>query len=145
MKLLVGELELVARIILSLLLGGLIGLEREIGKEPAGLRTHMLVALGSTLFTAISFANDTDPTRIAASIVTGIGFLGAGTIFKEQDRVKGLTTAADLWVIAAIGMAVGVGYYFMALVSTLVVLLVLVTKRFFSDRKKQATMKGRVL
>ncbi len=142
----IGELELVVRIILSLLLGGLIGLERELGKEPAGLRTHMLVSLGATLFTIMSFSvSASEPERIAANIVVGIGFLGAGTIFKEQDRVRGLTTAADLWVIAAVGMAIGLGFYFMAVVSTAFVLTVLVGKRLIAEGKRQAALKGRLI
>ncbi len=142
----IGEVELVVRIVLSLLLGGLIGLERELGKEPAGLRTHMLVSLGATLFTIMSFSiGGAEPERIAANIVVGIGFLGAGAIFKEQDRVKGLTTAADLWVIAAVGMAIGLGYYFMAIVSTAFVLAILVAKRLFSEGKRRAAIKGRLL
>ncbi|VVC00445.1 MgtC family protein [uncultured archaeon] len=136
----IGEIELVGRIIFSLLAGGLIGIERELGHEPAGLRTHMLVCLGAMLFTAMSFeaAGTFDPTRIASGIVTGIGFLGAGTIFKDKDRVKGLTTAADLWVIAAIGMAIGFGYYVMAAVSTVLLFGVLSAKKFFIDPKKTA-------
>ena len=135
----ITEFEIIGRVFLALLFGGLIGLEREINKEPAGLRTHMLVCLGSALFTVMSFeaaGQIGDPSRIAAGIVTGIGFLGAGMIFRDHDNVKGLTTAADLWVIAAVGMAVGFGYYTMALISTALVLTVLTAKKVFVEGKK---------
>ncbi|MGH2677187.1 MAG: MgtC/SapB family protein, partial [Actinomycetota bacterium] len=113
------DVELALRLLGAALLGGVIGLEREVRDQPAGFRTHMLVALGSCLFTLISaygfgaFQGDPgvpyDPTRIAAQIVTGIGFLGAGAIIRSGMSVRGLTTAASLWVVAAIGMAVGAG------------------------------------
>jgi putative Mg2+ transporter-C (MgtC) family protein len=117
----------------------LIGLERESRDQAAGLRTHILVGVGSALFTLVSAygfhglltesGTRTDPTRIAAQIVSGIGFLGAGAIIRQGVNVRGLTTAATLWVVAAIGMAAGAGYYFGALVTTALVLPALVLFR----------------
>jgi putative Mg2+ transporter-C (MgtC) family protein len=121
--------ELIGRVLLAAALGGLVGFEREFRDQPAGFRTHILVSLGAGLFTmagaygvsafvgapAVSF----DPTRIAAQVVTGIGFLGAGAILRYGVTVRGLTTAAALWVTAAVGVAVGLGYYAGALVTSL--------------------------
>ena len=123
----ISELELLVRVILAVALGAFIGFEREKVDKPAGLRTHILVALGSTQFTLLSlYAFPTaDTARIAAYIVAGIGFIGAGTIIQTQDRVTGVTTAASLWVTASIGMAVGVGYYILALVVALLSFLTL--------------------
>jgi len=104
--------EMTVRLLLSFIAGAIVGIERERKDRPAGLRTHMLVCGGSTLLTLVSmsFATSTaDPTRIAAQIVTGIGFLGAGTIFRSGTAVRGLTTAAGLWTVAGIGMAIAVG------------------------------------
>ncbi|MBI2172802.1 MAG: MgtC/SapB family protein [Candidatus Aenigmarchaeota archaeon] len=122
------EMEIAIKIVIAAIVGLLIGLEREIRKKPAGMRTHALVCIGATLFTVLSFSfvgSTVDTSRIAAGIVTGIGFLGAGVIFRAEDRVKGITTAAELWVLAAIGVAIGMGMYFAAAISTLVVLVVL--------------------
>lgn len=123
------ELQLAGRLTLGLALGAVIGFEREIHHQPAGFRTHALVALGSALFTIISaygFAGSTvDPTRIAAQIVSGIGFIGAGTILQYRGNIRGLTTAASLWAVAAIGMAAGAGLLWLALVGTLLILVVL--------------------
>lgn len=119
------------QILLSGLLGGFIGMEREHVGKAAGMRTYSLVAMGSTLFTLISirgFENiegNLDPSRIAGQVVMGIGFLGAGLIMHHGVRVKGLTTAAALWTVAAIGIAVGIGWYFEAVFTTLVVFFVL--------------------
>ena len=125
------------RLGLAGILGGAIGVERELRDREAGIRTHLLVSLGSALFTLVSAygfhefltSGDAvvraDPTRIAAQIVTGIGFLGAGAIIREGLSVRGLTTAATLWVVAAIGMACGAGWYGPALVTTLFTLLAL--------------------
>jgi len=129
--------EALLRLVLAAFLGGLIGVERELREREAGLRTHLLVALGSALFTIVSaygfedFLNSgqsvvrADPTRIAAQIVTGIGFLGAGAIIRQGLSVRGLTTAATLWVVAAVGLASGAGYYSGAIITTLIVLFAL--------------------
>jgi len=118
------------RLVVAAGLGGAIGIEREIREREAGIRTHLLVSLGAGLFTIVSaygfheFLTSgasvvrADPTRIAAQIVTGIGFLGAGAIIREGLSVRGLTTAGSLWVVAAIGMAAGAGYYWPAVVAT---------------------------
>ena len=144
-------IEVVVRIALAAALGGAIGLERELRDREAGLRTHMLVAVGSALFTMVSayawadwsFSNREglvfDPTRIAAQVVTGIGFLGAGAIIRQGLSVKGLTTAATLWVVAAIGMASGVGYYEAAFVTTALVLLSLWPLRIIAYRLSART------
>jgi putative Mg2+ transporter-C (MgtC) family protein len=127
--------EALLRLALAAALGGLIGVERELREREAGLRTHMLVALGSALFTIASAYGfhaflasgesvvRADPTRIAAQIVTGIGFLGAGAIIRQGLSVRGLTTAATLWVVAAIGLAAGAGYYSGAVITTGLVLV----------------------
>lgn len=106
------ELEIIYRLLISFLIGGAIGFEREYLSKAAGFRTLILICVGSCMFTVFSIliANNT-PDRIASNIVTGIGFLGAGVIFREDNRVKGLTTAASIWVTAALGMGVGGGYY----------------------------------
>ena len=133
-----STLELVVRILVSGLLGGLIGIERELAEQPAGLRTNILVSIGATLFTLIgsygvapffegegSVSVTFDPTRVAAQVVSGIGFLGAGAILREGVNIKGLTTAAALWVSAAIGTAVGLGYWTAAVVTVVVTVLTL--------------------
>ncbi len=126
-----AEMELVTRLVIAVVIGALIGFEREKDGNPAGFRTHILICVGATLFTILSFefTGASDPSRIAAGIVTGIGFLGAGAIFKEDDRVRGLTTAADLWVLAAIGLAIGIGYYAAAIATAIIVLAALILKR----------------
>src|SRR5574340_1635893 len=107
--------EITVRLLLALLLGGLVGWQREAAVKPAGFRTHILVCVGAALFTLISrfgfFESGADPSRVASNIVVGIGFLGAGTIWRAGGSVQGLTTAASLWTVAAIGMAAGVGFY----------------------------------
>lgn len=116
-----------SRLALSFLLGVAVGLEREISDKPAGLRTNVLICLGSTLFTLVSLKMTgpmTDPTRIAAQVVSGIGFLGAGAIMREGEHVTGLTTAATIFVVAAIGMAVGFGYGGLAAICTAATLIV---------------------
>ena len=132
-----GDWHVVLRLAVAAVLGGAIGVERELRDREAGIRTHLLVSLGSALFTIISAYGfheflasgatvvRADPTRIAAQIVTGIGFLGAGAIIREGLSVRGLTTAATLWVVAAIGMACGAGWYGAALVTTLFTILAL--------------------
>lgn len=120
-------LEVMVRLFIALLLGGFIGLEREYRSKEAGFRTHFLVALGSALFCIVSqygFGFDLkDSSRVAAQVVSGIGFLGAGTIIFQKNMVRGLTTAAGLWVTAAIGLACGTGMYIAAAVATTMVLL----------------------
>ena len=123
--------EVLLRLFVAAALGGAIGLERELRERQAGLRTHLVVSVGSALFTLVSaygfsnFGARVDPTRIAAQIVTGIGFLGAGAIIRQGLSVRGLTTAASLWLVAAIGMAVGAGYWEGAVIATLGAVLVL--------------------
>lgn len=123
------ELQLAGRLVLGLVLGAVIGLERELHRQPAGFRTHALVALGAALFTIVSaygFAGaSVDPTRIAAQIVSGIGFIGAGAILQYGGNIRGLTTAASLWSVAAIGMAAGAGMLVMATIGTVLILVVL--------------------
>ncbi len=146
----IGEADIVLRIILATVLSSIVGIERELHHKPAGLRTNVMVGLGSCLFTLVSIrAADVfptltaiDPTRIAAQIVTGIGFLGAGTILFEKDRssVIGLTTAATLWVVAAVGTAIGMGLYLEAIVGTLMVFFtILVLSPGANDGRKRAT------
>ncbi len=122
MILMISELELVLRIILTFLLSGLLGLEREIRLKPAGLRTHVLVGLGSSLLTLLSLYAfpGSDPARVAASVAVGIGFIGAGTIIKTKNKIMGLTTAATLWITSAIGMATGAGLYLVASIVALI-------------------------
>lgn len=117
--------ELLIRMGLSLLVGMIVGLERSIHRKTAGVRTYSLVCVGSTLFMLVSIGGfgSGDPGRVAAQIVTGIGFLGAGVIMKHQGQVMGLTTAAELWVTAGLGMAIGVGFYFLALLGITCVFL----------------------
>ena len=121
----IGWPEVLLRLFVAALLGAAIGFERELREREAGLRTHLLVCVGSALFTLVSaygfsdWGIRVDPTRIAAQIVTGIGFLGAGAIIRQGLSVRGLTTAATLWLVAAIGMAVGAGYWEGALIATI--------------------------
>jgi putative Mg2+ transporter-C (MgtC) family protein len=148
--------EVLLRIVLAGVLGGAIGVERELREREAGLRTHMLVAIGSTLFTLVSaygfsefrFSNASgityDPTRIAAQVVTGIGFLGAGAIIRQGLSVRGLTTAASLWVVAAIGIATGAGYYSAAVITTVVVLVSLWPLRIVAFRMFERLRPGEV-
>jgi putative Mg2+ transporter-C (MgtC) family protein len=124
----VTELDLLARLAVGLVLGAVVGWERELQRQPAGFRTHALVALGAALFTVISaygFGPNADPTRIAAQIVTGVGFLGAGSILREGGDVRGLTTAASIWAVAAVGMAAGAGMYVLAVAGAVLVVFAL--------------------
>src|SRR5438067_1442203 len=134
------------RLVFALVLGALVGLERESSEHSAGMRTNAMVSLGSALFTVISaygFASllgtlhiQVDPTRIASYIVAGIGFLGGGSIIvaRDSEKVKGLTTAATIWVVAAIGMACGAGLFLEAVTATLLTLIILVLLRFIERR-----------
>ncbi len=120
------EYYFIIKIVLALILGGIIGWQRVHWGRPAGIRTYALVTAGSTLFTLLSINSfSADTARVAAQIVTGIGFLGAGTILHKESKIEGLTTAAGLWMAAAIGMAVAVGYYILAIVVSILVLLLL--------------------
>ncbi len=118
------------KLLISLLLGAMVGLEREWRKKPAGLRTHMLVSMGACLFTLVSvYSFGADPARVASGIVTGIGFIGAGTIMGSKMHIKGVTTAATLWIVAAIGLAVGAELYIPAMLAAIFVFLVLQLRR----------------
>jgi len=124
------------KLLLAGVLGGFVGYEREVHEHPAGLRTHVLVCLGSALITLVSLSfapGYSDPARIAAQIVSGIGFLGAGTILRQGSIVRGLTTAASLWTVAGIGMAVAIGgaYYWLAVIATGIVFVTLSIMRGF--------------
>jgi putative Mg2+ transporter-C (MgtC) family protein len=148
-----GWPEVLLRLTLAAVLAGIIGIERELRDRDAGLRTHLLVSVGAALFTLVSaygFSDfvrsggrtSVDPTRIAAQIVTGIGFIGAGAIIRQGLSVRGLTTAATLWIAAAIGMACGAGYYTAAAITTAVVLaslwpLRIVAQRFLDPPRTQ--------
>ncbi|HLC00403.1 MAG TPA: MgtC/SapB family protein [Candidatus Bathyarchaeia archaeon] len=124
-------LETVISLVLAMLFGAIVGVERERTHKPAGLRTHMLVSLGSCLFTIVSVSFSLDPARIAAGIVAGIGFIGAGTIWAEKDKIQGITTAASLWATGAIGLTTGIGDYPLAAFVALLVLLTLYSKAIF--------------
>jgi putative Mg2+ transporter-C (MgtC) family protein len=149
--------DVLVRLAVAAGLAGIIGLERELREREAGLRTHMLVSLGAALFTLVSaygfedFLNSgsqvvrTDPTRIAAQIVTGVGFLGAGAIIRHGMSVRGLTTAATLWVAAAIGMSAGAGYYSGAVLATALTLVALVPLRFVGRYAEAVAGKERTL
>jgi putative Mg2+ transporter-C (MgtC) family protein len=131
------EIEIILKILLSAVLGGIIGLEREISHKDAGLRTNILIAVGSTLLTILSInlaelSKVGDPARLAAHIITGIGFIGAGAIIQARFSIHGLTTAATIWSVAAIGIAVGSGYYSLSLIVTIVVVLILTSLKYIS-------------
>ncbi|MEV5030407.1 MgtC/SapB family protein [Paenibacillus sp. LPE1-1-1.1] len=148
----ISELHILLRLLLALLLGGLVGFEREQSKHAAGLRTNILVCLGSCLLMLLSmygfsaFVDEpnvrVDPARLAAAVITGIGFLGAGTILFTGKSITGLTTAASLWVVSAIGLAVGAGFYFASATATVMVLVTLwafnkLEKRYIRAKKEQ--------
>ena len=126
-----GTNDLLLRLLMVVLVGGLIGAEREYRSKSAGFRTMILICLGSFLFTTFSkFMSDVSPDRIASNIVTGIGFLGAGVIYRSDNRVNGITTAATIWAVAAMGMGIADGLYLLVFASTIIVLasLFLLTK-----------------
>jgi putative Mg2+ transporter-C (MgtC) family protein len=132
-----SDLELLGRLLLAAVLGGSVGAERELADQPAGLRTHMLLTLGACLFTLVSaygFGGPADPSRLAAQIVTGIGFLGGGAIVRHGLTVRGVTTAASIWATTAIGVAVGAGRYLLAVGGTVLVVGTLVGLRALRDR-----------
>jgi putative Mg2+ transporter-C (MgtC) family protein len=154
----VDERTIVLRLGLSLLLGGLLGLEREFRGHPAGLRTHLIVCLGACLFTLVSIAAalplsagappgvEADITRIASQIVVGIGFLGGGAILRHGTSVRGLTTAANLWLTASVGLAAGMGFFLGAGVTVALALLVLVglrpVERFINRIRQRHRIQG---
>lgn len=130
--------ETLVRLLLAVALGGVIGFERESVDKPAGFRTHILVCLGAALFALVSregfFGSGADPSRVASNIVVGIGFLGAGTIWRTGATVQGLTTAASLWSVAAIGTATGIGYYSGAVGATAITVGVLTLMKGLEQR-----------
>jgi len=122
------EILMALRLLLAAALGAIIGSQRERANKPAGLRTHTLICVGSALFTVASiygFGVAADPSRLAAGIVAGIGFLGAGAIIRTREHLVGLTTAATIWSVAAIGLAAGAGLYIISAITTAVVLIIL--------------------
>jgi putative Mg2+ transporter-C (MgtC) family protein len=132
-----SDIELLGRLLLATVLGGAVGVERELADQPAGLRTHILLTVGACLFTVISaygFGGVGDPARLAAQIVTGIGFLGGGAIVRHGLTVRGVTTAASIWATTAIGVAVGAGRYLLATGGTVLVVATLVGLRALRDR-----------
>ena len=138
-----SDVELVQRLLTAALLGSILGFERELRQKSAGLRTNILIAVGSALFTLMSYelaadAGGADPGRVAAQIVTGIGFLGAGAIMRTDAGIQGLTTAATVWVNAAVGVAAGGGEYHLAFIATAVTVAVLLVldplERIIHDR-----------
>jgi len=129
------DLEMALRLLMAAALGGIIGFQREKSGKPAGLRTHILICLGATIFTLVSvyaFAENADPSRIAAGVVSGIGFIGAGAIIlrSEENLVTGLTTAATIWLVAGIGVAIGAGLYIAAVVTTIIAMGILFLPHF---------------
>lgn len=146
----IDELHITIRLVMALFLGGLIGFEREVSSHAAGLRTHILVCVGSALVMLLSmygfsaFVNEVnvriDPSRLAAQVISGIGFLGAGTIIFNGRSITGLTTAASLWVVAGIGLAIGAGFYYAAILACFMVLISLwilnkVEHKYFNGKK----------
>lgn len=134
-------MEVILKLLLSLLLGGIVGYEREHKSRPAGLRTHILVCIGAALvqITAINYFRKSglpniDPMRLGAQVISGIGFLGAGTILKEGANIKGLTTAASIWVVGCIGLAVGTGLYTEATAATILIYIALRSFKIIEDK-----------
>jgi len=122
------ELDMIIRLLTAVVLGGIIGYERQAEKKPAGLRTTALVCVGATLFTILSiyaFSPGSEPSRVAAGVVIGIGFIGAGTILRRSGSVVGLTTAATIWVVAAIGLSIGAGYYLVGFFTAVMAFIIL--------------------
>ena len=132
-------LDIVWKLLLAALLGGLIGIERELKHKPAGIRTSMFICLGSAMFTILSYEmarrfGDASPTRVVSNLIPGIGFLGAGSIIRERGSVVGLTTAATIFVMASVGLAVGVGFTALAILATAFILVCLVILGWVEDR-----------
>lgn len=132
-----NELRIGLNLLIAAIFGGLIGVEREMDKRPAGLRTHMLICVGAALFATVAtsyFANSDDVSRLWQNILTGVGFLGAGAVFKEEGTVRGLTTAAGIWVVAAIGLAIAAQLYVVATIAEVIVLVTLYVIRKLEHR-----------
>jgi len=134
-------LEITLKLLLAVALGGLVGLERESSQKPAGFRTNILICVGATMMMALSgliFQDEKgsgqDLTRIAAGVITGIGFIGAGTIIQAQGIIVGLTTAATLWAVAGLGLVIGAGYYWIAFIFTMIIILTLVLFRYLEGQ-----------
>lgn len=124
--------EMILRLLLATALGAGIGYQRERAGKVAGLRTHILIGLGAALFTVVSvfgFSGAVDPSRVAAGVVAGVGFIGAGVIFRGEEGVAGLTTAASIWIVAAIGLAAGAGLYLISVIVTLIAIGILMIPR----------------
>lgn len=147
-----GEKEILIRILLATIVGGITGIERERSNKVAGFRTHILVSLGACiasitsldLFLQFHTISNLDPARLSAQVLSGIGFLGAGTIMKTSNRVVGLTTAAGIWSTACIGIAIGYGYYFLGIISWLILLIVLYILKFIDSSLKR-TKSGEII
>lgn len=131
------EFETMFQLLLAVGLGALIGFERQRKRRPAGLRTHMLVSLGAAIFAIFSLTFEIEPSRVAAGIVAGIGFLGAGSIIAHKGHIRGITSAATLWVVAAIGLGVGIEQYTIAIISAVMVFAILQLRRLekYSDEE----------
>ena len=139
----VGPFEIVLRLLCAMFIGAVIGTERELTHRPAGMRTHMLVALGSCVVMITSqmifhqyraYGATPDPARLSAQVITGVGFLGAGTILKEGPSIKGLTTAASVWAVACLGIAVGGGYYALGILGTVGMIIILVLFEWLQEK-----------
>jgi putative Mg2+ transporter-C (MgtC) family protein len=132
------ELEMALRILLAAALGGVIGFQRERLDKPAGFRTHILISAGAALFTVVSIIGfeTGDTARVAAGIVAGIGFLGAGSIIRRGNHIEGLTTAATIWAVAGIGMAAGSGLYIISVAAAVIFLIVLLLPRFPDNHRE---------
>lgn len=132
--------QVIVRLLVSAILAGIIGIERESKHKPAGLRTNILVGIGSTLAMITSVAFDAEPSRIAAGVLTGIGFVGAGLVIQDRQEVHGITTAATIWVVSAVGLAAGAGLYLPAIATTLLAIIVLY---FFESEKFRRTLSNK--
>lgn len=139
----ISEVQIILRVLVGAVLGAVVGFERERQDQPAGLRTHMILVIGATLAMVLSVnlgylyarpGTPADPARLAAQVISGIGFLGAGAILRYGFTVKGLTTATSLWTMAIVGMAVGAGYYLIGVVTTALMLVVLVVLNILENR-----------
>lgn len=140
------DIEPIGRLFLASVLGFLIGLERELAGQPAGERTHALVALGAAAFSVISVSAfpGADPSRLAAGVVTGLGFLGAGMILKDtRGQIHGLTTAAGIWAMGAVGVAIGTGMYVLGIASAAITALVLASERVLRLQERFSSVKSR--